>query len=51
MESEPQAQRLHSFHTLNCHQDYVRGMCYSPFAERLFSISADGVFMMNDIKE
>ena len=26
-------------------------MCYSPIAGRLFSISADGVFMMNDIKE
>lgn len=43
--------RVNSFHTINSHQDYVRAMAYSRESARLFSISDDGMLVVNDLHE
>lgn len=42
---------INSFYTIDQHQDYVRAMAYSQSKSRLFSISDDGQFLVNDLNE
>jgi len=42
---------LNSYYTIDTHTDYVRAMSFSENFGRLFSISDDGVFAINDLNE
>ena len=48
---EPSPFKLNSYYTINAHQDYVRAMTFAETCGRLFSISDDGTFMVNDISQ
>jgi WD40 repeat protein len=47
---EDSVARIHSFHTLDNHADYVRAMSVSE-SGRLFSISDDGTLQITDLNE
>lgn len=42
---------INSFFTFDSHNDYVRSMAFSLASNRLFSISDDGVLIINDISQ
>lgn len=47
----PKPRIINSFFTFDSHHDYVRSMAFTTGNNRLFSISDDGVMIINDLNQ